>query len=110
MYYELPKREKKIARACIDKGLNIAYTNALNEVGLVIQNWHTEKLNTRDAYMKLFKVVEQHDDAIASRYNNLGGSKWLAAVAQLYAEKIITEDDIKDLSDETKAVIDFLIK
>jgi len=105
MYYELSKKEKNISRQCIDKGLNIAYTNALNETGLVIQDWRTEKLNTRDAYMKLFKVVEQHDDAIANRYNRLGGSRYLITVAQLYAETVITKDDIKDFSDETKAAI-----
>lgn len=105
MYSDLSKREKKIARQCIDKGLNIAYSNALNEAGLVIQDWHTEKLNTRDAYLKLFKIIEKHDGAIANRYNGLGGSRWLMTVAQLFAEKVINEDDIKDFSDETKEVI-----
>jgi hypothetical protein len=31
-------------------------------------------------------------------------------VAQLFFEKVITEDDIKDFSDQTKAVIRFLEK
>ena len=39
MYYELSKKEKKIARACIDKGLNKAYSNALDKAGLVVQDW-----------------------------------------------------------------------
>ncbi|MBS1747064.1 MAG: hypothetical protein JST21_12910 [Bacteroidetes bacterium] len=106
MYYELSKREKKIARQCIDKGLDIAYANALNETGIVVQDWYKEKLSTRDAYMKLFKVIKEHDYAIARRYNNLGGSRWLETVAQLYAEEIITEDDIRDFSEETRKVID----
>lgn len=36
--YELTKREKKIAREIIDKGLQIEYTNALNDAENVIQN------------------------------------------------------------------------
>lgn len=105
MYYELSKREKKIARQCIDKGLHIAYTEALEEAGLVISDWHSEKLNTRDAYMRLYNVIKEHDYAIARRYNSLSGSRWLGVVAQLFAEKKITEDDISDLSEETRNVI-----
>lgn len=105
MYYELSKREKKIARQCIDKGLHIAYTEALEEAGLVISDWHSEKINTRDAYMRLYNVIKEHDYAIARRYNSLSGSRWLGVVAQLFAEKKITEDDISDLSEETRNVI-----
>ncbi|MFC0776034.1 hypothetical protein [Terrimonas alba] len=55
--------------------------------------------------MKLFKVISLHDDAIARRYNGLGGSRWVMTVAQLFAEKIITQNDINDFSDKTKQVI-----
>lgn len=75
-----------------------------------MQDWHAEKLNTRDAYMKLFKVIEQHDAAIARRYNGLTGSRYLITVAQLFFDKVIIEDDIKEFSDETKAVIQYFAK
>jgi len=110
MYYDLSKKEKKIARQCIDKGLNIAYSNAFDKAGLVVQDWHAEKLPARDAYLKLFEIVEQHNAGIARRYDGLTGSRYLVTVAQLFSEKVITEDDIKEFSDETKAVIRFFGK
>jgi len=111
MYYELSKREKKIARVCIDKGLDTAFKTGLENSETVISEWRLGKFSSdREAYHKLYKVLTDTDDAISERYDGLTGSKWLITVAQLFAEKIITEDDIKDFSDETKGVINSFVK
>jgi hypothetical protein len=39
MYRELSKREKKIARACIDKGLDTAFREGLEKSSAVISDW-----------------------------------------------------------------------
>ncbi len=106
MYYELNKREKKIARALIDKGIDIAYTKALRASAVIIEKWHSKNMNNKDAYLTLFKEIDKHDDSIARRYNGLGGSKWLACVADLFAEKVISEEDIQDFSEETKQLME----
>ena len=102
MYYDLNKREKKIARQLIDKGLDTAFANALNAAESIIENWHAKKLDNRDAYLQLFKIVNKHDNDIARRYDRLTGSKYLVTVAQLFSEKIISEEDISGFSEETK--------
>ena len=111
MYYELSKKEKKIARACIDKGLDTAFKEGLENCEAVISNWRLGKFSSnKEAYHKLYKTITDKDDAIAGRYDGLRGSGYLLTVAQLFLEKIIAEDDIEGFSDETKAVIRFLGK
>jgi hypothetical protein len=106
MYYELSKKEKKIARVCIDKGLDMAFKDGLVKSESVISDWRQGKFSSnKEAYHKLYKMITDTDDAIGKRYDGLTGSRWLITVAQLFAEKTITEDDIKDFSDETKSVI-----
>ena len=105
MYYELNKREKKIARQLIDKGLDVAYANALAAAGAIIENWRNLKPANRDTYLALYKEIDKHNEAIALRYNSLGGSKYLGVVVELFTEKMITQNDIDDFSDETKQVI-----
>jgi hypothetical protein len=105
MYHTLSKREKKIARECIDKGLNMAFTNALDEAGSVLQEWHDKGSPAADAYHKLYGIIGKHNKAIASRYDYITGSKYLPTVAELFAEKVIDEEDIKDFSDEAKEYI-----
>ena len=105
MYYELPKREKKIARAAIDKGLNTAFKLALEEAESIIKEWREDKLDNRGAYHKLFKAIDRHDGRIARRYDHVTGSKYLATVAAILADGHITHEDINEFSEETKEVL-----
>lgn len=105
MYHTLSKREKKIARECIDKGLNSAFTRALDEAGSALQEWHEKNIPVADAYHKLYGIIDKHNKAIARRYDNITGSKYLHVVAELFAEKMITEEDIKDFSEPAKQYI-----
>lgn len=111
MYHELSKKEKKIARACIDKGFDAAFKEGLENCEAIISDWQQGKFSSnKEAYHKLYKAITDKDDAIARRYDGLTGSRYLITVAQLFFEKVITEDDIKDFSDETKAVIQLFVK
>jgi hypothetical protein len=106
MYYELTKKEKKVARDCIDKGIEAAFREGLEKSEVVISDWRQGKFSSnKEAYHKLYKTLTDKDDAIGRRYDGLTGSRWLITVAQLFFEKVITEDDIKDFSDETKDII-----
>jgi hypothetical protein len=106
MYYELSKKEKKIARECIDKGLEAAFKEGLGKSEVVIKDWRQGTFSSnKEAYHKLYKAITDNDDAISRRYDGLTSSRYLVTVAQLFLEKVITEDDIKEFSDETKAVI-----
>lgn len=106
MYYDLSKKEKKIARVCIDKGLDDAFKNGLEKCAAVISNWRQGKFTSnREAYQQLFAVLSDEDGFIARRYDGLTGSRWLMVVAQLFSEKVITEEDIKEFSDKPKDII-----
>lgn len=105
MYYDLNKKDKKIARLAIDKALDAQYMAALTETKELISSWEKEKLKNKDAYLNLFKIIDRHDDSIAKRYNGLGGSRYLITVVSVLIDGIITDEDIKDFSDETKEII-----
>lgn len=106
MYHELSKREKKIARACIDKGLEAEFREGLEKFETIIQDWREGKFAAhKEAYYALFKAVYKKDKAVAKRYDHLTGSRWLLTVAAIFHDGYITEADINSFSDETKAVI-----
>ena len=111
MYHDLTKKEKKIARICIDKGLDAAFREGLEKSESVISDWRQGKFGSnKEAYHKLYKELTDTDNAIGRRYDGLTGSRWLMTVAQLFSEKVITEDDIKEFSDQSKEIIRFLGK
>jgi hypothetical protein len=106
MYYELSKRDKKIAKTCIDKGLEAEFREGLENVHAIIKKWHEGKFaSNKEAYHQLFKAIDMKDNAIRRRYDGLTGSRWLITVIHLLSESYISESDIKDFSDEAKATI-----
>ena len=110
MYYELSKREKKIARACIDKGLEAEFHEGLEKFETILRQWRENKFATqKEAYHQLYAAVDKKDHAISKRYDDLTGSRWLITVAAILHDGYISENDIKDFSNETKAVINDLV-
>jgi hypothetical protein len=110
MFQELSKREKKIAKACIDKGLEAEFKEGLEKCQTIVQDWQAGNFATnKEAYHQLFKAIDEKDNAIARRYDRLSGSRWLITVVQLLREGYISEDDIKDFSDQTKAFISMMV-
>ncbi len=110
MYHDLSKREKKIARICIVKGLEEEFRDGLSNFDTIISEWREGKFATnKDAYHQLFKAITKKDKAIARRYDGLTGSSYFITVAAIFHDGFISEDDVKDFSEETRLVIDKLI-
>jgi hypothetical protein len=105
MYHELSKREKKIARACIDKGVDAEFKAGLEKAKKVIAEWESGDLDNKSAYHKLYKTITNQDKRIQKRYDGLTGSHYLVTVAAILFDGQITEEDIKDFSEEAKHTI-----
>jgi hypothetical protein len=107
MSHELSKREKKIARACLDKGLDAEFREGLEKFETILQDWRAGKFaNNKEAYHALYGAVHKKDKAIGRRYDGLTGSRWLITIVGILQDGYISEEDIKDFSDETKETIE----
>lgn len=84
MNYQLSKSDKKIARACIDKGVDAEFREGLEIFEAIIHDWRSGQFSdNREAYHKLYQAVREKDKAIRRRYDGLTGSHWLGAVAAI---------------------------
>ncbi|MBK8983480.1 MAG: hypothetical protein IPM38_14475 [Ignavibacteria bacterium] len=101
----LSKREKRIAREIIEKGLQVEYAKALNDAYTVLQNWKNKETDNRDAYHLLFKTVRDNDKHIARRYDGMRGSDYIDIIAAQLIDGIISEDDLKEFREETQIEI-----
>lgn len=102
---ELSKKEKKIARILIDKGVDTELRLSLEQADEILSEWKQGGLDNRTAYHKLFQKIKENDKWISNRYDGLSGSRWLRTIGLIYEDGQITEEDIKDLSEETKEVL-----
>ena len=102
---DLTKREKKIARDAIEKGVLAEFKVSLGEAETIIKEWRNSQLDNRQAYHKLFKAIADQDKHISRRYDGMRGSRYLLTVAAIFYDGYITEEDIKDFSEEVKEQI-----
>ena len=101
----LSKREKKIAREIIEKGLQIEYAKCLNDADTVLQNWKNKKTDNRETYHLLYQTVKDNDKHIARRYDGMTGSTYIDTIAAQLIDGIISIDDLMEFREETQKEI-----
>jgi hypothetical protein len=110
MHHELSKHEKKIARMLIDKGVDAEFRTALEESSEILSAWKNGDIDNRAGYHKVFKKIMEYDKRIANRYDGLTGSRYLLTIAGIYIDGQITTEDIKDFSEQTRAILNELLQ
>jgi hypothetical protein len=102
---ELQKREKKLAREIIEKGLLQEFQNGLEKSDKIIGQWKNNPSNPREASYTLYKHIITFDKHIARRYDDMRGSTYLYIIAGQLADNVITEQDIEGFSEEVQETI-----
>jgi hypothetical protein len=94
MYSELSKSQKKIARALIDKSLEIECGNCLEDIkSLLFKRKEGAKTN-HEMYGKVYKLIHKFDKHLGNRYDNLTGSRYFIAVLELYMDNVLNDENI----------------
>ena len=103
MYYELPKKDKKIARQLMDKGLLIEFEQGLKQFDAILQEWKAGNIETKETYYQIFSAVKDFDKHIARRYDGIGGSRYLETVIAQLADDLYDISEVDGFSPDVKA-------
>lgn len=103
--YDLSKKEKKIAREIIEKGLQSEFKTGINQLKEIIDKWNPNLPDHRETYHKLYKTLTDFDKHIAFRYDRISGSNYLAIIAAQLTDKVISINDLNEFSDEIQEII-----
>lgn len=107
---DLPKKDKKVARDLIEKGLQKEFTNGLNSFHEILDDWKKGKSNNDDAYHKLYGSIKNFNKHIAQRYDAVTGSRYLAVVKVLLHDNLLSPVDLKAFSSETQKELERFLK
>lgn len=99
---ELAKRDKKIAREIIEKGLQREFALGLNKADEIIGKWKNNDLENREAYHSIYRHIIDFDKHIGRRYNNMTGSRYRFIIAGQLADGIISESELEGFPDEVR--------
>ena len=100
MMYELTKSQKKTARKIIETGLQIEFNQGLERAEQLLRRWKSGHLDNRDAWHKLYDLVDRHATQISWRYDGMTGSKYLVIIAGQLADGVITVEDLCDFDED----------
>ncbi|NII25332.1 hypothetical protein HB364_09580 [Pseudoflavitalea sp. X16] len=105
MSIELSKKDKRIARELIEKGLQKEFQQGLQQFDAILQKWKNEQQDNRDTYHNLYKTVRDFDKHIARRYDNMRGSTYLMILAAQLADKLISEDELTEMNPDARNAV-----
>jgi len=105
MGVELSKKEKKIIRELIEKGLQREFEKGLTDTALILDEWKNKTKNNKEAYHALYNHITDFDEHIAARYDRMTGSAYLSILAGQLYDGVISEDDLSVLSGEVKEAV-----
>ena len=103
--HELTKRERKLARELISASVEKEFETGLKEADAILQKWKGNEKPGREAFHELRNHLNDFRKYLARRYDDLRGSTYLLVISAIFKDGYITEEDIKDFSEETKEVI-----
>jgi hypothetical protein len=110
MQLELTKREKKLARELIEKGLQEEFKRGLTNFDAILQEWKTDSGDIRPHYYKIFNAVKDFDKHIARRYDNMKGSTYLNIVAGQLVDDLYDVSEVDSFDEPAKNRILMLVK
>ncbi|HOZ29409.1 MAG TPA: hypothetical protein PLL66_00660 [Bacteroidales bacterium] len=104
------KKDNKLARELISVAVEREFEIGLGKAGEIISQWQNKDIAVRDAYYKLFEHIKSFDKQISKRYDALKNSDFPLVISVLLNEKIISEEEISDFSEDAKIYIKLWIQ
>jgi hypothetical protein len=86
----------------MDRSIEKEFETGLKEAESTIKACKDNKLASRLAFHRLRDNINDFRKHLERRYDDLRGSGYLRVVAEILNYEYIMEEDIKELSDETK--------
>jgi hypothetical protein len=110
MELELSKKERKIARELIDKGLQEDIKRGLLEFDAILQKWKDEAGHSGDCFYTLYESIRDYRKWIASKYDHMPGSRYMETlIYQLYND-LYPSSELDEFRSEIKDYILLRVK
>jgi len=102
---DLTKKEKKIARDIFSMAIEKEFDEALKNSEIIIAKWKDGNATGREAFHETRSYLNNFLKHLQRRYDALRSSDYLITLAGILNDGFITEEEIKDFSDEAKETI-----
>lgn len=105
---ELSKKDKKIAREIIARGLNKELKRGLLEFEAILQEWRSTSGDNKEFYHKLYGSVYDFNKQIAWRYDYMPGSQYLLVLTGQLRDQLIDPSELDAIDPEARDAVLFM--
>jgi len=102
---EIDKKEKTIAREIFSVSIEKEFDEALKNSEIIIAKWKDGNATGREIFHETRTYLNNFLKHLERRYDNLCSSDYLLTLAGILKDGLITEEEIKDFSDEAKETV-----
>jgi Cdc6-like AAA superfamily ATPase len=102
MMNKIPESDWKKIRAMKDDLLNSVCEAILDDIATVIED---SEQKSHQAYLKLWKILNKEDTTIVAMFDDIRRSNAIHKLVLWYKNKLISDDDISQFSEETQEII-----
>jgi hypothetical protein len=95
---EFSKRDMKVVRELIKKGLLNDFAKGLFKADEILNDWKQEATDNRESYHKLYKHIIDFDKHILRRYDSTRGADIVYTLIQQLNEGLVDAADLKELT------------
>ena len=74
-----------------------------------MDQWKNKLIDNRDAYCKLYNYIIDFNKHIISIYDRITGSNYIFIIAAQLYNGVISEEDMKELSEDAKQSIKLIV-
>ena len=99
---EIPETDWKKLRSLKARALNEACSRILDAVPQILQNRDGRE---HEAYLELWKLLQEKDDLIASMFNDFKRSTAFYKLAAWQQHGLVSEGELALFTEETQAII-----
>jgi hypothetical protein len=102
---EIPEEDWKNMRRLKTRALNQACSRILDAVPQILQNRDERE---HEAYLELWKMLQEQDDLIATMFNDFKKSTAYYKLAAWRHHGLLSEEDMALFTEETQAAIELV--
>ena len=99
---DIPESDWKIFRTVRQAALDRCCARVLDECAAVIRD---TSITNHERYLRLFRLLDERDDDLASAFNDFRRSTAIIQLAQIHRLGVVTDEELRRFSPETRRLV-----
>jgi hypothetical protein len=105
--HDVPESDWKTFRALREVALQRFCERVLDELGSIVRD---DSQTHHERYSAVFRLIQERDERLAHAFDSPARSRMVVQLAAIHALGLLSPDELGRFTQETRSVVDLLVK